>query len=253
MPIFHRRNSSRPNASSFATAMLACLSLSACSELSKTDEEAEIDRIYDEASAMLQPGMNGDQMFMGMMRMINFVTTECARDRIDAEASGADAPTVNKAHQWEQRCKKEVGRRLKLRGNAQADSFDSQRTAPGSDLVGDSVPPNKQPESISAQEAWADPCVGYFKGPISGGQFALEVTNRPLGAKINFSDYSYVTGSPAIAVGLGRLKITNAETKENWMVICKGNQVSIQPPLSDERPLVGQRSSQRLQMSGDGE
>lgn len=260
MPKLQWREIPRLKAICLTAAMTACLPLAACSELEKTHEEAEIDRIYDEASSMIQPGMNGDQMFMGAMRMISFVSTECARDRVDAEASGADAQTLRKTRIWENRCKKEVGGRLKRRGKAQAESLDSPAVGPDSDQLGDRPLPAVQPSpadpsltSRNTQEAWADPCVGYFKGPVSGGQFSLEVTNRPLEAKITFSDYSYVNGAPAIAVGLGRLKIINAETKENWTVSCKGDKVSVQPPLADERPLVAHRSSQRLQMSGDGE
>lgn len=260
MPLFQWQEIPRSKASSLPVVLVACWSLTACTELGKTHEEAEIDRIYDEATSMVQPGMNGDQMFMGAMRMISFVSTECARDRVEAEASRADAQTLSKARLWESRCKKEVGGRLKHRGKAQAMSLDPQGAAPDSDQLADRTLPAVQPSrtntslsSRSTQEGWADPCVGYFKGSASGVQFALEVTNRPLEAKITFSDYSYVIGAPAIALGLGRLKIINAETKESWMVTCKGNQVAIQPPLPDEIPLVAQRSSQRLQMSGDGE
>lgn len=257
MSIIQWREIPRLNFHFLTVAMMACLPLTACSELGKTHEEAEIDRIYDEASSMIQPGMNGDQMFTGMLRMISFVSTECARHRIDAEASGADVQTLSNARLWEKRCKKEVGGRLKRRGNAQAESLDPPGAVPDSDQMADRAPPAAQsdssPSSHSAQESWADPCVGYFKGSTSDGQFALEVTNRPLEAKITFSDYSYVNGAPAIADDLGRLKIINAETKEKWTVTCMGNQVSVQPPLSDERPLVARRSTQRLQMSGDGE
>ena len=260
MPIIQWREIPRLNARSLTVAMMGCLTLAACSELGKTHEEAEIDRIYDEASSMIQPGMNGDQMFTGMLRMISFVATECARERVDAEASGADVQTLSKARLWGNRCKKEVGGRLKRRGKAQAESFDSPGVGPDSDQLADRALPAVQPSpadpsltSRNTQEAWADPCVGYFKGPVSGGQFALEVANRPLKAKITFSDYTYVNGAPAIAVGLGRLKIMNAETKERWMVTCTGNQVSVQPPLAAERPLVANRSSERLQMSGDGD
>lgn len=260
MTIFYRLNSSRPRVGSLATALIASLCLSACSELSKTREDAEIDRIYDEASAMLQPGMNGDQMFMGMMRMINFVSTECARDRVDAEASGADAQTVRKARQWEQRCRKEVAKRLKLRGNAQADSIDPDGNTPDSEPLAYTLPRPTQPmatnpslASGNSPESWADQCVGYFKGSASGGQFALEVTNRPLVAEIVFSDFSRIKGAPAIAVAQGRLKVRDYQTGGNWLVTCQGNRVLVQSPNSSEGTLIATRSSQRMKMSEEGE
>lgn len=169
----------------------------------------------------------------------------------------------------ERNCRDEAMKVHQANGNNQTSLYDGlpnsqldKRLGGELDETGNAVlrpvsvsPQDSQPAQSrlveAQQEGWADGCVGHFLGSDSDAKFSLDVTNRPLDAKISYSDYSIIIGRPVEAVADGKLKIVDYQTKEIWQANCLGNKVEIQSP--DRKMLIAPRSTAELEMSGDGE
>lgn len=112
---------------------------------------------------------------------------------------------------------------------------------------------SRRAPAAATSNDWAQPCVGHFLGSTGDMGFSVDVTSRPLRVDIRFADFGRITGRPIAAIAPGRLRLTDAQTQEIWLMSCRADQIRLNPiNMPHQRPLMARRSTKALKMSEDG-